>query len=66
MQDFVTWFKTEIDKTRGWLILGKGPSFTKRKQFDLTKYYTFSLNHAVRELPVTVAHMMLSTHAARL
>jgi hypothetical protein len=58
MQDFFTWFKTEVDKTRGWLILGKGPSFTKRKQFDLTKYYTFSLNHAVRELPVTVAHMI--------
>ena len=58
MQDFFTWFKSEIDKTRQWLILGKGPSFARRTQFDLKQYYTLSLNHAVRELPVTVAHMI--------
>src|SRR3970040_2953603 len=58
MQDFFTWFKSEIDKTRQWLILGKGPSFARRTQFDLKHYYTLSVNHAVRELPVTVAHMI--------
>jgi hypothetical protein len=58
MQDFFVWFETEVDKTRRWLILGKGPSFSKRAQFDFSQYYTLSLNHAVRELPVTVAHMI--------
>lgn len=58
MQDFFSRFDSDIDKTRPWLILGKGPTFAKRAQFDLTQYYTLSLNHAVRELPVTVAHMI--------
>ena len=39
-------------------MLGKGPSFAKRDSFDLGQYYTLSLNHAVREQPVTVAHMI--------
>jgi len=58
MRDFFAWFEAEVDKRRPWLVLGKGPSFSKRGQFDLGQYYTLSLNHAVRELPVTVAHMI--------
>lgn len=58
MRDLFEWFEAEIDKTRPWLILGKGPSFSKRTQFDLSQYYTLSLNHAVREQSVTVAHMI--------
>jgi hypothetical protein len=58
MLDFFHWFEAKIDKRRPWLILGKGPSFSKRAQFDLSGYYTLSLNHAVREQPVTVAHMI--------
>jgi len=57
MQSFFDWFET-IDKSRLWLILGKGPSFSRRKEFDLSPYYTLSLNHVVREQPVTVAHMI--------
>lgn len=58
MRSFFEWFKAKVDKSRPWLVLGKGPSFSKRGQFDLGLYYTLSLNHAVRELPVTVAHMI--------
>jgi hypothetical protein len=59
MRSFFEWFQGEgIDPDKPWLILGKGPSFSKRNQFDLTAYSTLSLNHAVRELPVTVAHMI--------
>jgi len=58
MQDFFQWFEAQVDKKRPWLILGKGPSFSKRNEFDVRQYYTLSLNHAVREQPVTVAHMI--------
>lgn len=59
MQSFFDWFQAKkIDKSDPWLILGKGPSFSKRTQFDLSHYYTLSLNHAVREQHVTVAHML--------
>lgn len=41
---------------RPWLILGKGPSFSRRHHVDLSPYYLASLNHVVREMKVDVAH----------
>lgn len=59
MQSFLEWFEaTGQDKSKPWLILGKGPSFAKRDQFELKHFQTLSLNHAVREQAVTVAHMI--------
>lgn len=59
MESFFEWFKTRgIDPNQPWLILGKGPSFAKRNAHDLKPYLTMSLNHAVREQPVVVAHMV--------
>lgn len=59
MQSFFEWFQSQgIDQERPWLILGKGPSFSKRKDFDLRQFYTMSLNHSLREQPVIVAHMI--------
>jgi hypothetical protein len=59
MISFFDWFSSQSElRTRPWLILGKGPSFSKRQFFDLSRFYTFSLNHAVREQPVTVAHII--------
>jgi len=59
MQSFLEWFEaTEQDRNKPWLILGKGPSFAKRDQFDLKSFQLLSLNHAVREQPVAVAHMI--------
>jgi hypothetical protein len=59
LQSFFEWFHgRSVDLERPWLILGKGPSFAKLKEFDLSQYRTMSLNHAVREHPVTVAHMI--------
>jgi len=59
MRSFFEWFQAEgMDPNRPWLILGKGPSFSKRMEYDLTQFNTLSLNHAVREQQVTVAHMI--------
>ena len=37
-------------KTKPWLVVGKGPSFSKITSFDLRKYHTIALNHAVNKL----------------
>ncbi|MFN2499545.1 MAG: hypothetical protein ABR557_10700 [Pyrinomonadaceae bacterium] len=57
MQSFFNWFREQrIEVDEPWLILGKGPSFSKCGQFDLSAFKTIALNHAVREQPVTLAH----------
>ena len=59
MISFFDWFSSQSEaKSRPWLILGKGPSFSNRHLFDLSHFRTLSLNHAVREQPVTVAHII--------
>ena len=59
MQSFFEWFKERgFNAEEPWLILGKGPSFAKRHQYDLSQFHTISLNHAAREQPVTVAHVI--------
>ena len=59
LRSFFEWFSSQSEsKCRPWLILGKGPSFSKRQFFDLSQFYTLSLNHAVREQPVSVAHII--------
>jgi len=59
MQSFFEWFQASgQDSSKPWLILGKGPSFEKRAQFDLGRFQIVSLNHAVREQPVLMAHVI--------
>lgn len=58
MQTFFEWFSANIDENDPWLILGKGPSFDKRHAYDLSLFHTLSLNHAVREQMVRVAHII--------
>lgn len=57
MRSFFEWFRDErVDPGDPWLMLGKGPSFKDRHAFDLTRFHLLSLNHAVRDQPVRVAH----------
>jgi len=58
MLHFFEWSRRHVDPARPWLILGKGPSFAQRAGFDLSAYELLSLNHAVREQRVRVAHMI--------
>lgn len=59
MLSFFEWFESSEGELRQpWLILGKGPSFAKRDQFDLLRYCTVSLNHVLREVAVDVAHVI--------
>lgn len=59
MQSFFVWFESQMGKDNTpWLIFGKGPSFSRRHEFDISLFNTMSLNHAVREQSVDVAHMI--------
>ena len=54
VKELTEWWQ-EIDGTsRRWLILGKGPSFATRDQYDLSPYTTIAVNHVVREMQVDV------------
>ncbi|MFN2565741.1 MAG: hypothetical protein ABR499_12155 [Gemmatimonadaceae bacterium] len=57
MRSFFEWFAAQPpDTTARWVIFGKGPSFARRAEFDLSGYRSLSLNHVVRDQPVDVAH----------
>lgn len=59
MRSFFDWSQEGIeDLNKPWLILGKGPSFSKLHEFDTTDYLKLSLNHAVREVKVKLAHIV--------
>jgi len=58
MQNFFEWYTTNSNQNCPWLILGKGPSFEKHRDFDLSGYQLMSLNHVVEQLPVTAAHII--------
>ncbi|MBA3319508.1 MAG: hypothetical protein H0T50_15655 [Gemmatimonadales bacterium] len=56
MKHFLEWSAQHVRPEEPWLILGKGPSFALRSRYDLSGYHLLSLNHAVREQSVLVAH----------
>ena len=57
VRSFFEWFGAQPGLERKpWLILGKGPTFSKRGAFDLSAYALLALNDAAREIPVDVAH----------
>jgi hypothetical protein len=58
VRSFFDWFETNAQANDPWLILGKGPSFARRNEFDLSRFRLMSLNHAAREQPVLVAHVI--------
>ncbi len=55
MKELTEWWREMEGERRHWLLLGKGPSFEARDQYDLRPYATIAINHVVREMPVDVA-----------
>src|SRR5260221_3436593 len=59
MRSFFEWFaESGIGADEPWLLLGKGPSFSRLRDHDVSRFRLLSLNHVVREVPVTVAHVI--------
>ncbi len=57
VRSFFEWFAENRALTeKAWLILGKGPSFSKHKDFDITRYAKVALNDSAREISVDLAH----------
>lgn len=56
MIEFTQWIGRTGFPDRPWLVLGKGPTFSRRDEFDLGAYNLLSLNHVVNELKVDIAH----------
>jgi hypothetical protein len=54
--DLRRWAETADLPDKPWLILGKGPTFSRRADFDLQEYNLLALNDVVRELEVDIAH----------
>lgn len=50
------WRDSFEPKRKDWLVLGKGPSYASFDKTYLSKYFTCSLNHVVREHSVDLAH----------
>jgi len=58
LPDIIQWTQGLDVQKKPWLVLGKGPSYSRIKDVDLHQYYTCSLNHVVREQPVDLAHII--------
>ena len=59
LPSFFNWMLQHPEaRERPWLMLGKGPSYSRRGDFDTRGFETLSLNHVVREQPVTAAHII--------
>lgn len=57
MQHFYDWYPLQQDD-RPWLVIGKGPTFDRRGEFDLGQYRLLGINHVPRDLPVEVSHII--------
>ena len=58
MRSFFEWFRESPSRAEPWLVFGKGPSFSRRGEYDLAAYNLVALNHVVREQPVLLAHVI--------
>lgn len=56
--ELIEWSKRLDLNRRPWLMLGKGPTFSKVHQIDLGQYYVCTLNHVIREIPADLAHVI--------
>jgi len=55
MTPFFEWFKT-LSSTKPWLVVGKGPSFSKVSSINLEDYLVVGLNHVMFKIPCLLGH----------
>lgn len=55
MRELTEWWNEWGGSDRKWLLIGKGPTFAARDQYDLSPYTTLAINHVVREIKTDVA-----------
>lgn len=52
------WIRSTTFDPKPWLMLGKGPTFSRRNEFPLSDYNLMGLNTVVKEQAVDVAHII--------
>src|SRR3712207_5481742 len=52
------WIRSSRFPEKPWLVLGKGPSFSRRDEFPLADYNLLGLNDVAGEIRVDVAHLI--------
>jgi hypothetical protein len=55
MRELTEWWTEICGAQQQWLILGKGPSYARFTEYDVSDFRTIALNHVVREQAVDVA-----------
>lgn len=59
MENISELFKKQDFNKKQWLIIGKGSSFSKIKKYDLNNFFTFGLNHVVKEVAnLDITHLI--------
>jgi len=58
MIDLRDWIRSTSFAPKPWLLLGKGPTFSRRAEFPLADYNLMGLNNVVSEQKVDVAHII--------
>ncbi len=58
MRELLDWSRDVVPCDSEWLMLGKGPSLAKLESCDTENYFKLTLNHVIRDVPATVAHMI--------
>ena len=52
-------FKENFFKSKPWLVIGKGPSFSNIYKINIKNYFTFGLNHVVKEIEkLDISHLI--------
>lgn len=55
MTPFFEWFESS-NITKPWLVVGKGPSFSKVSDINLADYSVIGLNHVMFKIPCLLGH----------
>lgn len=55
MQSIQSWWQEQKGESTPWLIVGKGPTFSRREEFDLSGFRVVTINHTIREMPADIA-----------
>jgi hypothetical protein len=58
MLELREWIRSADFPDKPWLLLGKGPSFARRGEFDLSAFNLMGINGVVDEQKVDVAHII--------
>ncbi len=58
MENVFDWMDRQGFRESPWLVIGKGPSFARRGEFDLSSFRTLGLNDVAREQKVDILHLI--------